>query len=194
MIHQVLIAGFGGQGVLMAGQVLALAALVEGKQVTWMPSYGPEQRGGTACCVVTISDRPIGSPLPEKLSAALIFNRPSLIKYEPLLNDGSLVILNSSIVQAKDECRRHYAYHVPADALARTAGLAKAGNVVMLGSYVEASGIVSPAAVEEALAGYLGPAKQHLMEANRKALAAGQHFVHDLWVQSGTLPEEAIPA
>ena len=175
----------------MAGQVLALAALAEGKQVTWMPSYGPEQRGGTACCVVTISDRPIGSPLPEKLSAALIFNKPSLTKYEPLLSDGSLVILNSNIVQPGDECARHFTYLVPADSIARKAGLAKAGNIVMLGAYIEASCDVSAAAVQQALAGYLGPAKQHLLAVNHLAFLEGQHFIQGLWTGPGRMPRRA---
>lgn len=192
MVHQVLIAGFGGQGVLMCGQVLALAALIEGKQVTWMPSYGPEQRGGTACCVVTISDRPIGSPLPEKLTAAMIFNKPSLIKYEPLLRDGSLVILNSSIVQAHEECSRHFAYHIPADAIARKIGLAKAGNIVMLGSYIEAGGTVSSAAVQEAITGYLGPTKQHLAGVNLQAFAAGRCFVKELWTGTDGMSRRAV--
>lgn len=177
MYHQVLIAGFGGQGVLMCGQILALAAMIEGKHVTWMPSYGPEQRGGTASCVVTLSDRPIGSPLAEKVSAALIFNRPSLAKYEPQLADGSLLILDSSIVQAHTGCERHVVYHVPADTMARKAGLKKAGNIVILGAYLAATGVVSFEAVRKAISTYLGPAKAHLVPVNLKALEAGENLI-----------------
>jgi len=180
MFHQVVIAGFGGQGVLTCGQILALAGLIEGKHVTWMPSYGPEQRGGTASCVVTISDRPIGSPLAEKLSAALIFNEPSLVKYEPLLSDGSLLVLDSCIVRAHGGCGRHLVYAVPADTIARKAGLARASNIVMLGSYIAAGGVVEMEAAREAIARYLGPAKAHVVEVNREALAAGWRFVHGL--------------
>lgn len=177
MYHQVLIAGFGGQGVLSCGVVLALAAMIDGKHVTWMPSYGPEQRGGTARCVVTISDRPIGSPLMEKLAGALIFNQPSLAKFLPALPDGSFLILDSCIVRATPECHRHHLFEVPGETLARETGLARAGNIVMLGSYIAASGVVSMEAANEAIARYLGASKPHLVEANQKALAVGYHYL-----------------
>jgi 2-oxoglutarate ferredoxin oxidoreductase subunit gamma len=181
MYHQVLIAGFGGQGVLSCGQVLALAAMIEGKHVTWMPSYGPEQRGGTARCVVTVSDRPIGSPLAEKLSAALIFNQPSLVKFLPQLSDGSVLLVNSCMVKADAGCARHHLYEVPADTMARKEGLIKSGNIIMLGSYIAAGGVVSIEAAHEAVAAHLEKAKPHLIEVNRKALAAGYRFVQELW-------------
>ena len=192
MFHQVLIAGFGGQGVLTCGQVLALAAMIEGKYVTWMPSYGPEQRGGTACCVVTISDRPIGSPLAENLSSALIFNKPSLAKFEPQLSDGSILILNSCMVRASAECERHYVYPVPADTIALKAGLRRAANIVMLGCYVASADVVSIRAVREAIAGYLGPAKPDLVEVNQKALAAGYRYAHKLPASSGPPLKHAV--
>lgn len=180
MYHQVVIAGFGGQGVLTCGQILAVAGMIEGRHVTWMPSYGPEQRGGTASCVVTLSDRPIGSPLAEKLTAALIFNQPSLAKYEPLLCDGSLLVVDSCIVRTGDMSGRHFVYAVPADTIARKAGLARAGNIVMLGAYVAAGEIVTLEAVREAIARYLGPSKAHVVGVNLEALAAGWHFVRGL--------------
>ncbi|MCE5336711.1 MAG: 2-oxoacid:acceptor oxidoreductase family protein [Desulfobacteraceae bacterium] len=180
MYHQVLIAGFGGQGVLSCGQILALAGMIENRNVTWMPSYGPEQRGGTARCVVTLADRPIGSPLAERLSAALIFNQPSLAKFLPQLGDGTLLILNSCIVQATPACHQHALYQVPADTIARNAGFARSGNMVMLGAYVGASGIVSVESVHEAIGKYLPPAKAHLADANRRALDAGLHYAREL--------------
>lgn len=177
MYHQVLIAGFGGQGVLSCGVVLALAAMIDGKHVTWMPSYGPEQRGGTARCVVTISDRPIGSPLMEKPSGALIFNQPSLAKFLPALPDGSILVLDSCLVRTTPECRRHHLFEVPGETIARETGLFRAGNIVMLGSYIAACGVVSMEAASEAIARYLGTSKPHLVEANQKALAAGYHYL-----------------
>ena len=177
MYHQVLIAGFGGQGVLSCGVVLALAAMIEEKHVTWMPSYGPEQRGGTARCIVTISDRPIGSPMLEKLSAALIFNEPSLSKFLPSLPHGSLLILDSCIVHATPECHRHHLFEVPSEHLAKDAGLIRAGNIVLLGSYIAACGVVSMEAATEGIARYLGASKPHLVEANQKALWAGYHYL-----------------
>lgn len=183
MYHQVLFAGFGGQGVLACGQVLALAALIEGRQATWMPSYGPEQRGGTASCVVTISDGPIGSPLAERLSGALIFNRPSMVKFLPLMSEGSVVILNSCMVEVSSLSHRSRLFHVPADDIAREAGTSRSGNIVMLGSYIEACGIVSFAAAGEAIGEYL-ETRSHLVDANRKALEAGQRFMRGLWAGS----------
>jgi len=177
MYSQVLIAGFGGQGVLTCGQVLALAAALEGRHVTWMPSYGPEQRGGTACCVVTISDRRIGSPLAENISTALIFNNPSLVKFEPQLSKGGILILNSSMVKT-DPARCDLMIHrVPADEIAGEEGMRRAGNIVMLGACLAAGSLVSVDAALEAVEKYLGPTKQHLVEVNRKALTAGWNFI-----------------
>ncbi len=173
MYQQVIIAGFGGQGVLTCGQVLALAAMTDGKYVTWMPSYGPEQRGGTANCVVTLADRPIGSPLPEELGAALVFNQPSLAKFQPRLKKGGLIVVNSSIVRVRDRCSDIAVHLVPADEIARRTGLSKAANLVMLGSYLALSGAVSAEAVKEAVKIYLGKSKQHLVEINLAALEAG---------------------
>lgn len=174
MIEQVIMAGFGGQGVLTCGQVLALAAMIEGKYVTWMPSYGPEQRGGTANCVVTLADRPIGSPLPEGLTAALIFNQPSLAKFQPRLKKGGIMVVNSSIVRIRGDFRDIEMYRVPADEIARGVGLSKAANLVMLGAYLAASEVVSAGAAREALKKYLGQSKQHLLVTNLAALEAGQ--------------------
>ena len=177
MYHQVLIAGFGGQGVLTCGQILALAGVMEGRHVTWMPSYGPEQRGGTAYCVVTLSDRRIGSPLAEKLSAALVFNNPSLAKFEPQLSEGSLLILNSSMIKTDVSRSDLIVYQVPADEIAQEAGMRRAGNIVLLGAYLAASNVVSIDVTLEAIVNYLGPTRELLVEVNRKALAAGWNFV-----------------
>ncbi|MBI5604454.1 MAG: 2-oxoacid:acceptor oxidoreductase family protein [Deltaproteobacteria bacterium] len=177
MVHQVLIAGFGGQGVLTCGQILALAATREGKKVTWMPSYGPEQRGGTASCVITLSDRPIGSPLAEKISVALIFNEPSLVKFEPQFGAGTLVILNSCMIPTEVKQFELPVHRVPADDIAQEIGLRRAGNIVMLGAYIAVSNTVSLDAAQEAIGNYLGPSKQHLLETNQKALSAGWRFI-----------------
>ena len=192
--HQVLIAGFGGQGVLTCGQILALAAMTEGKHVTWMPSYGPEKRGGTAHCVVTLSNRQIGSPLMEKLSGALIFNKPSLVKFDPRLRDGSLVILNSCMVKAYAGQGNLLVGHVPADKIAQKVGLRRAGNIVMLGAYIAASSVVSIEAAQEAIIKYLGPAKQDLVEVNRKALIAGRRYVSGIGARRVRLQTATLPA
>lgn len=177
MVHQVLIAGFGGQGVLTCGQILALAATHEGKKVTWMPSYGPEQRGGTASCVITLSDRPIGSPLAEQISAALVFNEPSLVKFEPHFGERTLLILNSCLVRRDVKQFTRPVHQIPADDIARETGLRRTGNIVMLGAYIAVSRTVSLGAAQEAIGSYLGPSKQHLLETNQKALSAGWRFL-----------------
>lgn len=166
-------AGFGGQGVLTCGQILTLAAMKEGKYVTWMPSYGPEVRGGTAYCVVTLSDRPIGSPLPEEPSAALIFNQPSLDKFVSRIKSGGLLVINSSIVQAPVQRDDLVVSQVSADEIARQAGLARTANIVMLGRYIALSNVVSAGAIEDAIREYLGASKQHLVEVNLQALTQG---------------------
>lgn len=181
MYEQVLMAGFGGQGVLTCGQILTLAAMKEGIYVTWMPSYGPEVRGGTAYCVVTLADRPIGSPLPEEPSAALIFNRPSLDKFAHRIKSGGLFVLNSSIVQSPVQREDIEISRVPADEIARQAGLARSANIVMLGRYIALSNVVSAGAIEKAIKEYLGASKQHLVEVNLQAFNAGQVMVEELF-------------
>ena len=134
MQTEILIAGFGGQGILFAGQVLAYAAMDAGNIVTWIPSYGPEMRGGTANCAVVIADSAIGSPLVPRPGVCLVMNKPSLLKYEPMLAPGGLLLWNSSLIDlqpARDDLR---AVAVPANEIAEKEGSARAANMVMLGA------------------------------------------------------------
>ena len=142
MEHATVIGGFGGQGILFAGQVLAQAALIEGRDVSWMPSYGPEMRGGTASCTVVIADHPIGSPIVDVADGVIALNPPSMARYEPLLAPDGLLVLNSSLIEA--EPRRHdiEVLAVPCTELARAAGHDRLVSVVALGALLAPGGLL----------------------------------------------------
>lgn len=151
----VVMAGFGGQGMLLAGKVLAQAAMREGLEVSWLPSYGPEMRGGTANVIVCISGTPIASPLVSRPDALLAMNLPSLEKFEGAVVPGGLIVVNATLVArapARGDCR---VVRVDSRALARAAGSERAQNFAMLGAYVGASGVLPAGAVEEAIAAEL---------------------------------------
>jgi len=142
--NEVLMAGFGGQGMLLSGKLLAHAAMAMGKEVSWLPSYGPEMRGGTANVTVCISDFPIGSPYITEPNALLVMNQPSLLKFGPKVKPGGLIVVNTSLVPIRadrDDCQ---VLNIPAVDIAREVGTARAANLVMFGAYVGWSNIVSP--------------------------------------------------
>ncbi len=141
---EVLMAGFGGQGMLLSGKLLAYAAMKKGMEVSWLPSYGPEMRGGTANVTVCISPKQVGSPYISRPSALLVMNQPSLEKFGPRVKKGGLIVINTSLVPVKanrDDCTVVY---VAAAEIAQEAGTARAANLVMLGAYVGWAGIVDP--------------------------------------------------
>jgi 2-oxoglutarate ferredoxin oxidoreductase subunit gamma len=142
---EVLMAGFGGQGMLLSGKLLAYAAMSEGKEVSWLPSYGPEMRGGTANVTVCLSDRPIGSPYISRPKALLVMNRPSLEKFGPRVKKGGLIVVNSSLVPDKMNRQDCTVLYIPAAELAKEAGMYRAANLVMLGAYVGWSDVVDHA-------------------------------------------------
>ena len=139
---EVLMAGFGGQGMLLSGKLLAYAAMYMGKEVSWLPSYGPEMRGGTANVTVCISDKPVGSPYITQPTALLVMNQPSLEKFGPRVKPGGLIVVNETLVPIKanrDDCAVLY---IDAGRIAQQAGTARAANLVMFGAYVGWSQIV----------------------------------------------------
>ena len=139
---EVLMAGFGGQGMLLSGKLLAYAAMSQGKEVSWLPSYGPEMRGGTANVTVCVSDEPVGSPYIIEPAALLVMNQPSLEKFGPRVKPGGFIVVNETLVSIKvdrDDCTVLY---IDAGGVAQKAGTARAANLVMFGSYVGWSGIV----------------------------------------------------
>lgn len=147
----IVMAGFGGQGLMAIGKILAKAAMEEGKNVTWMPSYGPEMRGGTANCTVIIDDEPIGSPVLRRNQAAIVMNKQSIDKFESGVVEGGLIVVNSSLIDRPVARKDLKVISVPANELAEKEGSAKAANMVMLGAYVGATGVVKPATVEHAI-------------------------------------------
>jgi 2-oxoglutarate ferredoxin oxidoreductase subunit gamma len=169
----VLMAGFGGQGMLLAGKILAHAAMAEGKEVSWLPSYGPEMRGGTANVTVCISDRPIASPLITKPDSLLVMNLPSLEKFAPKVRPGGLIVVNTSLVRRDAKREDCTIIGVDARHVAGLAGTERAANFVMLGAYVAASGVLEAAAVEQEIENeFSGPKARHV-PANIAAFHAG---------------------
>ena len=177
MEAQFLIAGFGGQGVLLIGQLLAKAAMHEGMNVSWMPSYGPEMRGGEANCAVVISDEPIGSPLVTEIPIAVIMNKPSMIKFTPAMGKGGIMLYNSSLIDIKPDRDDITAIPVDCNGIAESLGNARTANMVMLGAILKKTGVVSIDSVMEALKATFGPKKEHLLPINRQAMEKGQEAV-----------------
>ena len=170
---EVLMAGFGGQGMLLAGKILAHAAMAQGLEVSWLPSYGPEMRGGTANVIVCISDRQIGSPLITNPRALLVMNQPSLEKFAPKVRPGGVIVINTSLVPTeadRDDCT---VVKVAARDLAAEAGTDRAANFAMLGAYVGASGVVPPEAVETEIENEFQGRKAKFVPANVAAFRAG---------------------
>ncbi len=177
MEQSIIFSGFGGQGALFAGQLLTYAAVDAGMHVTWIPSYGPEMRGGTAHCTVVIGDEPIGSPLVRNPDMAVAMNLPSTDKYEPLVRPGGLLVVNASLVQRPPAREDIETIAPPANAMAVAQGQVRLANVVLLGALLAARELMPLAVVERALAAHLPERHQHLLAANIAALHAGARFV-----------------
>jgi 2-oxoglutarate ferredoxin oxidoreductase subunit gamma len=143
MAHEIIMAGFGGQGVMAMGKILVEAAMEEGKNVSWLPSYGPEMRGGTANCSVIVSDEPIGAPIVTEATAAIVMNRPSLDKFENDVIPGGALLINSSLIDKKATRNDIKVYYIPANDIANELGTDKVANIVMLGAYLKVSGAAS---------------------------------------------------
>ncbi len=173
METSIIISGFGGQGALFAGQLLAYAAMDCDRQVTWIPSYGPEMRGGTAHCTVIISDDPIGSPLVERPDVAVVLNGPSYEKYEPLVLPEGLLVVNSSIVEEHSLRTDIDIISVPAIEIAQEMGSAKMMNVALLGAMLAKRPILELATLQQALRDHLPASKAHLLENNLQVLGRG---------------------
>ena len=173
METSIVIAGFGGQGVLFAGQLLAYAGMEDGRNVTWIPSYGPEMRGGTANCTVIISDDAIGAPVVAQPDVAVVLNQPSFEKYESLVRPGGKLVVNSSIVAAESTRDDIEVIFVAANDIAETYGTEKMLNMAAIGALLGHSLFLPLTALEQALADHLPASKQHLLEANLKVLHAG---------------------
>lgn len=182
MQFEVVIAGFGGQGVLFAGQILAFAAMDLGKEVTWMPSYGPEMRGGTANCTVIVADEEIGSPLVRNPQAAIVMNLPSFDKYEPAVTPGGVLIVNSSLVNRGARRTDIDVLLIPAQEIAELIGNRRLTNIVMLGALLQKVPILPLEAVEQALENHLPERHRRLLPSNLQALKQGAAFARGEFV------------
>jgi len=176
MQTEIIIAGFGGQGVLFGGQLLTYAAMDEGKEVTWIPSYGPEMRGGTANCTVVISDEEIGSPMVSHPQAAIVMNRPSLDKYEPLIKPGGLLVVNESMVDRAVDREDIRVVVVKGNEIAEKLGDKRMSNMVLLGALLANLPVLPIEAIEKALAGHLPERHKKLLPMNYEALREGAKF------------------
>jgi 2-oxoglutarate ferredoxin oxidoreductase subunit gamma len=177
MEYNVVIAGFGGQGVMLIGELLARAGMDEGKEVTWLPSYGPEQRGGTANCAVVIADEPIASPLLTEPQTAIVFNRQSFDKFEPLVEKGGLLIVDSTLIDRKSSRSDLDVVYIPASDIALQLGNNKFTNMVLLGAYLGKRNPIRMDSVHGALQVFLTGKKSAFIEINKRALQAGVEFV-----------------
>lgn len=173
---EIVIAGFGGQGLLFAGKVLAYAGLVEGRQLSWLPSYGPEMRGGTANCNVILSDTPVGSPIVEHPNVLMVMNNPSLDKYENDVTAGGLAFIDSTLIGRKLERSDVTAYYIPATKLAGEMGAPTLANMILLGAIIEKTHCVSFESVEEALHKVIPARKANLFDVNMQALRLGASY------------------
>ncbi|MEJ5223230.1 MAG: 2-oxoacid:acceptor oxidoreductase family protein [Anaerolineales bacterium] len=179
MQKEIIIAGFGGQGVLFAGQVLAYAAMDTGKTVTWIPSYGPEMRGGTANCTVVIADEEIGSPLVKNPPYVIALNLPSFDKYEPLVQPGGVLVVNQSMVDRGAKRDDITAIFIPGNELAEEIGDRRLLNMVMVGALLAQFDLLNLKDVEKALEAHLPARHQKLLPNNFRALERGYQLARE---------------
>ncbi len=177
MQTEIILAGFGGQGILFAGMILAYAGMDYGRNVSWLPSYGPEMRGGTANVTVIISDEEIGSPVVQQPDAAIIFNNPSMEKFEMLVKAGGNLVYNSSLIDSLPRRTDITYLPVPANDIAQELGNVKMANMVALGAMIAATQILPLTTVSQALKDHLPSSKQSLLKINEQALQRGAALV-----------------
>ncbi len=177
MTREIIIAGFGGQGVMSMGKTLIEAGMEEGLEVSWVPSYGPEMRGGTANCSVVLSSLPVGSPVVNRPNELIAMNGPSLKRFEPLCRPDALVLVNSSQALEKVSRSDLRAYYIPSMEEAGRLGNFKVANMVMLGAYIRATRALRVDTIEKMLARVFTGPKAHLVELNIRALQAGAGYV-----------------
>ena len=179
MLAKAIISGSGGQGVLSMGSTLATAAMLEGKYVTYLPSYGVEVRGGTANCAVAVSDEEIASPVASSPEVVIAMNQPSFVRFQGALQSGGLLCANSSLVHTESARSDIEILAVPTSELAGELGSIKVANMIMLGALIRASSMISYDAMVENLAEILGKGRAKLLDLNKRALAVGHDYTKD---------------
>ena len=176
MNNEILIAGFGGQGILFSGKFLAYEGLIDKKEVSWLPSYGPEMRGGTANCSIIISDTPIGSPIVSNPDIMIAMNLPSLDKYEKETKKGGKIFIDSSLIERKVERTDVEAYYIPASQMASDENLPGLANMIMIGHMIKKSGIIPEENIEKAMQKVVPASKQNMFQLNMKAVKLGFEY------------------
>ena len=177
MEYQIVIAGFGGQGLLFSGKVLAYAALMEQRELSWLPSYGPEMRGGTANCNVIISDSPVGSPIVQNPNVLMVMNTPSLDKYEKSVAPGGRIFVDSTLISRKVEREDVEVFYIPATKMASDMGMPTLANMILLGAIVKATGCITDEGMLAGLNKIIPAKKANLLDANLKCIQAGKDFL-----------------
>lgn len=176
MTTSTLIAGFGGQGVLFAGKFMAYKGMLEGKQISWLPSYGPEMRGGTANCSVIISDDPIGSPIVSKPDVLIAMNLPSLDKYEKDVVPGGMIFVDSTLIERKVERTDVKVFYIPSTKMAQEIGAPTLANMIMMGKFMKECDAVSGDNIADALKKVVSAKRADMLDINLKAIDTGYNF------------------
>ncbi len=179
MLEEVIIAGFGGQGLMLMGRLLAYAGMLEGKKVAWMPSYGPEMRGGTANCTVIISSEEIASPVVTNPKTFIAMNKPSLDKFESSIQKDGLIVLNNSLIDQEVKRDDIKVLKIPANDIANKLGNLRVANMVALGAYVKKSGVVKLESIFKALEKALAGKNQKILDLNKVALKKGEDIAKE---------------
>ena len=176
MTKNILIAGFGGQGILFSGKFLAYEGLLENKEVSWLPSYGPEMRGGTANCSIIISDTKVGSPIVNNPDILIAMNAPSLDKYDVATVSGGMIFVDSSLIEKKVDREDVSTYYIPATKMALDNGLKGLAIMIILGLVIKKTGIMPDENIEKAMAKVVSAKKQNLFDLNMKAVKMGYDY------------------
>ncbi len=177
MLHEVIMAGFGGQGIMLIGTLLAYAGNEEGKYVSWLPSYGPEMRGGTANCSVCVSDEPIASPVVTEPTVAVVMNLPSFAKFHKAIVPGGHLIINSSMVNVEDTRKDIAVHRIAANDEAQALGAERVANMICLGALIGATGAVGLDSIRKVLPKVISKRHHDLLPLNEKALVYGMDLV-----------------
>jgi len=175
--EDIIMAGFGGQGLMFIGKLLAESAMIEGRHVTWIPSYGPEMRGGTANCTVVISSDPIGSPVITHPLSTIVMNQPSFDAFGPRVREGGVLVMNSSLITPSEKRKDIAIIEVPANKIAAELGNERVANMVMLGAYVSSRRVARSDSILDALRRALG-GKENIFEVNRRAYERGEQIIN----------------
>lgn len=176
MTTNILLAGFGGQGILFSGKFLAYGGLNEGKQISWLPSYGPEMRGGTANCSVIVSDEPVGSPIVSKPDVLVVMNLPSLDKYEDAVQPGGKIFVDSSLIERNVNRTDVEVFYIPATRLAKEMGAPTLANMIISGKLIKETGVIDYANTETALKKVVSAKHADLLSVNLEAIKKGYEF------------------